>query len=236
MQTEAILLAGGTGSRVGGTIPKQYIDICGKPMIFYTLQKLLMYSKILKIRIVAEEQWHGVVFDCIEQLSGMEKFAGFSLPGENRQLSIRNALVDMHQENDTVKERYVLIHDAARPFVNAKLLDNLMNAMAEGDGVLPVLPMKDTVYYSEDGKCVTGLLERSKLLAGQTPELFEYTKYYAANMSLSQDQIMQINGSTEPAIRGGMKIVFVPGDEENFKVTTKADLERAESILKQEIV
>lgn len=70
------------------------------------------------------------------------------------------------------------------------------------------------------------LLDRNQLFAGQAPELFLFKKYYSANMSLTQERLAKINGSTESAVMAGMYIVMIPGDENNFKVTTKRDLER----------
>lgn len=84
--------------------------------------------------------------------------------------------------------------------------------------------MKDTVYYSDDGMHVSGLLQRSNVLAGQAPEVFRYGKYLEANQALLPEKILQVNGSTEPAVLAGMDIVTIPGDEKNYKVTTQEDL------------
>ena len=126
---------------------------------------------------------------------------------------------------------YVLIHDAARPLLSAGQISDCIGAVSGGhDGALPVLPMKDTVYYSEDGVRVSSLLERSRIFAGQAPEIFALGKYYEANQRLLPERILQINGSTEPAIMAGMDIAMIPGDEGNYKITTMADLERFQSI------
>ncbi len=86
--------------------------------------------------------------------------------------------------------------------------------------------MKDTVYTSTNGKTITSLLDRSQIFAGQAPELFRLGIYLEANRRLLPDQILRINGSTEPAVLAGMDIAMIPGDEGNFKITTKTDLER----------
>jgi 2-C-methyl-D-erythritol 4-phosphate cytidylyltransferase len=91
---------------------------------------------------------------------------------------------------------------------------------------MPVLPMKDTVYMSNDGKKVDALLDRSTIYAGQAPELYRLKPYYDACVSLLPQEILSINGSTEPAIRAGLDVAMIPGDEGNYKITTKADLER----------
>lgn len=215
----AIVLSGGTGTRLGSEIPKQYIRIKDKTIISYCLEILEGCEQIDAIQIVADESWHNVILE-----SKMAKFKGFSKPGENRQFSIFNALEDVKEyasENDIV-----IIHDAARPCVSEKMFLDLIYACKEHEGALPVLPMKDTVYMSEDGKCITSLLNRSQIFAGQAPEAFCFGKYYEANVRLLPEDILKVNGSTEPAIMAGMDIAMIPGDEKNFKITTLQDLER----------
>ena len=234
----ALLLSGGTGRRMGVDIPKQYIRINGRPIISYCMECLFVHEGIDAVQIVADEMWRETILDCMEHLRddgydeaisekkdrGINKFRGFSAPGENRQLSIFNGLEDIRKYAE--ESDIVLIHDAARPLLSDRQITDCLKAVAGHDGVLPVLPMKDTVYYSEDGISVSSLLERARIFAGQAPEAFVLGKYYEANKKLLPDRILQINGSTEPAIMAGMDIAMIPGDEGNFKITTKADLER----------
>lgn len=220
----ALLLSGGTGTRMGLEMPKQYIKVNGRPIIDYCLRTLLEHEGIDAVQIVADEMWQENILACMENIR-CGKFRGFSQPGKTRQLSIWNGLTDIRKYAGDAD--CVLIHDAARPQVSAKQITDCLAAVKAGhDGALPVLPMKDTVYYSEDGAAVTSLLERSRIFAGQAPELFVLGKYFEANQALFPEQIMRINGSTEPAVMAGMDIAMIPGDEGNFKITTMADLER----------
>jgi 2-C-methyl-D-erythritol 4-phosphate cytidylyltransferase len=91
--------------------------------------------------------------------------------------------------------------------------------------------MKDTVYLSEDGESITSLLDRKQIFAGQAPEAFRLGAYYRANEALMPEKILQINGSTEPAVMMGLHIRMIPGDEQNFKITTREDLKRFEEII-----
>lgn len=227
----ALLLSGGTGTRLGADIPKQYIEVGGKPMIAYCIERLSRHAGIDAIRIVAAPEWQELIAESLKDSDINKKFCGFSCPGENRQLSIVNGLEDIRNEIREVS--LVLIHDAARPLLSEKLITDCLNAATGHDGVLPVLPMKDTVYASTDGKCITSLLKRSEIYAGQAPELFCFEKYYEANIRLLPDAIRQINGSTEPAIMVGMDIAMISGDENNFKVTTLADLERFREMVEE---
>lgn len=228
----ALILSGGTGTRLGSDIPKQYIKVGDKPIIGYCMECLAEYDGIDVIQVVAAPCWREEITKCLERYDINKKFKGFSLPGENRQLSILHGLEDIRSYAD--EESLVLIHDAARPLLSEKQISACLKGAIDHDGVLPVLPMKDTVYMSTDGKSIASLLNRNEIYAGQAPEVFLLGKYYEANKRLMPDEILKINGSTEPAIMAGMNIAMIPGDEGNFKITTQTDLDRFREIVKKE--
>lgn len=219
----AILLSGGTGTRLGEQIPKQYIEVMNRPLIAYCFDALSMSSKIDAICIVAAADWH----EYIKEKCGTDKTIIFAEPGRNRQESIYNGLKMIEKSFENVHS--VFIDDAARPYLTENMIDDYYDALEGYDGVLPVLPMKDTVYFSQDGTKVDQLLKRECIYAGQAPEIFVFDKYLQANMDLLPDRILNINGSTEPAIMASMNIHMVPGEEKNFKITTRADLDRFSS-------
>ena len=226
----ALLLSGGTGLRLGADIPKQYIEAGGKPIISYCIESLSVHEGIDGIQIVADRQWHDAIRGWIADVDMKGKFRGFSQPGENRQLSIFNGLESIRTY--AADEDVVFVHDAARPLLSQQMITDCLGAIEGYDGVIPVLPMKDTVYESRDGRTISRLLERSRIYAGQAPELFRIGRYYEANKRLLPERILMINGSTEPAVMAGMRMAMIAGDENNFKITTKADLERFRSIIK----
>ncbi len=228
----ALLLSGGTGTRTGLDIPKQYVEVGGRPIISYSMERLFSHSGISAIQIVADPAWHGKIYEWItaEGLEG--KFKGFSNPGRNRQLSIFNGLRDIREYAED--SDLVFIHDAARPLLTEEQIGACIEGMDGYDGVLPVLPMKDTVYSSTDGKRITALLNRAEIYAGQAPEVFRLGVYYEANRRLLPEKILHINGSTEPAVMAGLRVAMIPGDEGNFKVTTIEDLERFRKMIQEE--
>lgn len=226
----ALILSGGIGLRLGSDIPKQYIEVAGRPIISYCLETLSSHEEVEALQIVADPAWQDLIWNCLRQTDSKKKFRGFSEPGENRQLSIFHGLQDIRTYAED--SGYVFIHDAARPCLSPEQITDCLQGAEGHEGLMPVLPMKDTVYTSLDGgKSVAALLDRSTVYAGQAPEVFRIGRYYEANQKLFPDRIRQINGSTEPAVLDGMEIIMIPGDEGNFKITTKADLERFRQIL-----
>ncbi len=223
----ALVLSGGTGTRLGGDIPKQYIRVKGRMLIAFCLDMFAKHNRVDGIRIVAADAFRNEILKECETLGiEKEKIMGFSDPGDTRQLSILNGLRDIKDDPKTGDDTVVIIHDAARPNLTAEYLNRCLDALGGYDGVMPTLPMKDTVYYSESGKKVDRLLDRGCIYAGQAPEIYRLANYIKANEDLLPDDILKINGSTEPAVLAGMSVAMIPGDENNYKVTTKKDMER----------
>lgn len=217
----AILLAGGTGSRMGTDTPKQYQLVNGQPLIAYSIRTLATHPMISGLWIVAEESYEPVIRNLVSQCPDL--LMGFSRPGKTRQLSIRNAVSDL--ASHCGEDALILIHDSARPCVTQDLVTQCIEALGSHDGVMPVLPVTDTVYLSEDGQAIRSLLDRNLLYAGQAPELFRLGAYADAMRQLSESQLLAIHGSTEPAVMAGLDIALIPGDAGNFKITTPEDLE-----------
>ena len=129
--TTALVLSGGIGKRLISEVPKQYVTVGGKMIVIYTLEALCAHEKIDAVHVVAERAWWEPI---LTELPKASKLKGFSLPGENRQLSILNGLRDMKDymgDGDIV-----LIHDAVRPCVSKELIGNTIDAVESGTGVV----------------------------------------------------------------------------------------------------
>ena len=184
--------------------------------------------------IVSEERYRDAILSDAQACDcNIVKIKDFANPGGTRQESVMNGLQAIIMDwngKPAFDEDTVLIHDAARPMLSQSLINACYEALGEHDGVMPVLPMKDTVYLTDGEGHLEGLLERERLFAGQAPELFRLGKYYEANMRLTDTELAGMHGSSEPEVLAGMDIVTVPGDEGNFKITTAGDLERFKAI------
>lgn len=226
----AIILSGGVGSRMGLDIPKQYVEISQHPVIWYCLKTFLDNDRTDAIVIGVAEEWKGFVEEQVEELNPCKPIF-YANPGETRQYSIYNGLKAV-KDNGFNDESIVIIHDAARPLVSHELINRCYDTCEKADGAMPVLAVKDTTYYSEDGKQITNLLDRSKLWAGQAPEAFKFGKYLKVHEQMPHEELMKINGSTEIAYKCGLRVEMVQGDPMNFKITTPEDLSNFESIIK----
>lgn len=156
----------------------------------------------------------------------------YAKPGETRQYSIYNALKATH-EAGFHEEDFVIIHDAARPLVSHNLINRCLEAVKTADAILPVLPVKDTTYLSEDGKHIKSLLNRSHLWGGQAPEAFAFGKYLKLHNDTPREELLKINGSTELSFKAGHDCQMVEGDPMNFKITTPEDFFNFEAILNE---
>jgi len=219
----AIILAGGSGSRLSDVLPKQYIVVNNKPIFSYCMVTFNSNKNIDKIVIVAEKQWRDYIDEWIEK-ENITKFFGYADAGKSRQHSIFNSL-EYINENIGNDEINVFIHDAARPNVTDKIIDDLSSAVKNHDGALPILQVTDTIYYTNTSEVVNDILNRDKLCIGQTPECFNFKKYLEANKNITDEEMSLVRGAAQLAFQQGLEVRLVPGDSINYKITTKTDLQ-----------
>ena len=225
----ALILAGGTGTCFGFSMPRQYISVMDKMIINHCLQVFGAHPKINAIFVVAHKDWREKIYRGMND-SVLIKFKGFSSPGATRQRSIIQGLNDM--AGFARKDDIIMIHDAIRPEVSAAQISACLKACKEHDGAVPVLPVWDTVYFGENGT-ITSIEDRDKIYVGQTPEAYVLGKYYRANSKLMPKKIDKIMRSPEPAVMAGMDIAMIPGDEDNFDITERIDLERFRQLMRR---
>lgn len=220
----ALILSGGKGVRLGNDRPKQYLEIGNKPIIGYSLDAFQKHSGIDGIVIVADSLWQDYISAYVENNS-IDKFVLFAPAGQSRTHSILNGLKIM-KEYGMDDDSIVIVHDAARPNVTDEIIDNCINLMTEFDCVMPVIPVKDTVYMSEDKKTISSLLNRSTLWAGQAPESVRLGQYLSIIQNMTDDELCSISGTSAVVYEKGFNVGLFDGDEANYKITTVSDLEK----------
>ncbi len=227
----AIILSGGSGLRLGSEIPKQYLEVSGKPILVRTMEQFQRCGRVDRFIVVADERWEAQILTWKTQFS-LFKLAAIAPAGKDRQQSIKNGLLAAKSYQESGEDG-VVIQDAVRPLTSEVLLNNLLDGLKEAPAVMPSLPVTDTVYISRDGKYVDGLLERSAVYAGQAPEAFRFAPYLRLYEETPCEELSALSGSCQLPYRAGWKVKLIPGERDNIKITYASDLELCEKLLRE---
>jgi len=226
MTVAALVVAGGSGTRMGGEIPKQYLRLGGRAVIRHALEAFLDHPGVDVVQAVIGET-HGELFaDAVEGLRMPMPVVG----GPTRQLSVLNGLEALARREMGAPD-IVLIHDAARPFVSAELIDRLLEALGMHEGVIPALPVVDTIKRVDEDGIIVETVPRNALRAAQTPQTFYLAPILAAHRQARDEGETDLTDDAAVAERAGFEVAVVEGDPANRKITTPHDLEWAEERL-----
>jgi 2-C-methyl-D-erythritol 4-phosphate cytidylyltransferase/2-C-methyl-D-erythritol 2,4-cyclodiphosphate synthase len=217
--TVALIVAAGRGQRFGTASPKQYVDLAGKAVLRHSLDTFARHPKIGAVRVVIHGADRALYDSATAGLTLLAPVNG----GATRQESVYLGLESLKD----IKPSRVLIHDAARPLVDAALIDRMLAALETAPGAIPALPVADTVKRAQNGR-VMETLDRRTLWRAQTPQAFRYDDIMAAHLAAAGRELTDDAAVAETA---GLAVTLVEGAEENFKVTTEADLRRAQQLL-----
>lgn len=226
----AAIVAGGSGTRMGGELPKQFIDLCGKPVIIRTIESFLGHSRVDAAVVGINPAYYDY----------MKELAARYLPGErvfitnggaSRNETIENIISYSLSELGCSDSDIILSHDAVRPFVSKKLIDSSI-AATEGCVICTAaVPEVDTVAVSEDGFTVESFPDRSRLYRIQTPQTFRAGRFTEIFGSLSAEEKQKATDVCSLFLLRGYKTAIVQGDYTNIKLTYPEDLMIAKSIL-----
>jgi 2-C-methyl-D-erythritol 4-phosphate cytidylyltransferase len=226
----ALIPAAGSGSRVGDNIPKQYLPLVGKPMIYHALHTLSSVTRINRICVVLApddvewEQYDWSEFD--------GKIKVFSCGGATRAESVTNGLKTLRTAGYAHDEDWILVHDAARPGLSAILIERLLDKLADDEvGGLLAIPLADTLKRATAADRVMRTEPRKNLWQAQTPQMFRAGLLLDALEKAPAD--ITDDASAIEAL--GLSPKLIPGDAYNFKVTYPQDLALAELILRERI-
>ena len=217
-----VIVAGGKGTRAGGSELKQFRWVAGKPMLLHSIQTFQEREDVAVVVVVLPHEHVGDpppwLFQCdTERLL-------LSVGGRQRSDSVRNGLEDISTDISIV-----VIHDAARPLVTPKMIDDVITEARKGRGAAPGLPMVDTIKRVNEEGAITETVDRSGLMRIQTPQAFPREMLERAHEAAYDEGIV----TTDDAAlceRMGMEVVVVPGSERALKITTEDDFVRAEAL------
>ena len=217
--TCALIVAAGRGTRFGGELPKQYLALGGSSVLRHAVAAFATHPRIAAIQVVIRAEDRARFDSAIAGLRVMPPVPG----GAERQDSVRLGLEAL-APHDPAR---VLIHDGARPFPGAALIDRIIDALDRAPAAIPALPLGDTLKRVADG-CIRETLDRTQIWRVQTPQGFDFKSILAAHREAAGLMLTDDSAIAEAA---GMAPIVVPGSEDNLKVTTPRDLAAAERLL-----
>jgi 2-C-methyl-D-erythritol 4-phosphate cytidylyltransferase / 2-C-methyl-D-erythritol 2,4-cyclodiphosphate synthase len=219
MSVVAVIVAGGSGLRAGGGLPKQYQLVGGKPVIRWTLEAFLSHPLISRVQTVIGHG-HEALFSSATE--GLQHLLSPVIGGGSRQDSCREGL----EACALMRPSKVLIHDAARPFLSPDLISNVINELDHAAAVIPGLPVADTMKYAPSG-LIERTVDRASLWFVQTPQGFQFDKILGAHRQALADGRTTFTDDAAVAEYAGMRVQIVAGEQKNRKLTTSHDIMEA---------
>ena len=215
MAVTALIVAAGLGTRVGGAIPKQFRTIAGKPVLRWAAEALGRHPSVRSTTVAIGEGQQAQAEEALDGLDAITLVTG----GTERADSVRAGLAGAQGEA-------ILVHDAARPFCPPQVIDRLIAALEFFEGAAPVLAVGDTIARADSE--LREAVDRSGLVRVQTPQAFRL-----ASLRQAYDRWSGASPTDETTVvrAAGMRVAAVEGDPALEKLTTKADFERAETML-----
>ncbi len=223
-QCIALVVAAGRGHRAGDGAPKQYRSILGRSVLRRAVEPFLAHPGVDTVRPVIHPDDRELFDAATTGLDLLEPVSG----GASRRESVRLGLESL-TELDPGK---VLIHDAARPFIDAGMITRVLEALEKSPGAIPALPVNDTLKRGTGGK-ITGTVDRAGLWRAQTPQGFRFDGILSAHRQAhsrvggAPDGGVELTDDAAVAEKAGLAVALVPGSEENVKLTSEDDLQRA---------
>ncbi|MGH6873821.1 MAG: 2-C-methyl-D-erythritol 4-phosphate cytidylyltransferase, partial [Aestuariivirgaceae bacterium] len=225
MTNTVLILAAGSGSRAGGELAKQYQLIAGKPLLRHTLEAFCGHPAIDSVQVVISSADEARFKAVASELDLMPPVSG----GATRQESGRLGLESLA----CAPPRNVLIHDAARPFVSAFLIDAVLAGLEHHEGAIPAMPVTETLKRAPSG-LIAGTVDREGLWAAQTPQGFRYGLIREAHNHAAAAGLVRFTDDAAVAEWAGIEVAVVPGEQANVKLTTLEDLRAADQRLTRE--
>ena len=221
----AIVLAAGRSTRMGGGLNKQFIELLGKPIIWYSLTAFELCGAVDAVILVRRPDYASEA-DLIIRQFGFQKVTGVTDGGAERQNSVWNGL-----EKCDPSTKIVAVHDGARPLVNPALIQaTVISARAHGTGIA-ASKLVDTIKEANEDKTVVRTVDRTKLWAVQTPQTIRYALLKEAYAKILADQAV-VTDEAAAVESLGQKVHLVETSFLNLKITTPSDLAMAEALLR----
>lgn len=226
----AIIIAGGSGRRMGQEIPKQFLNVYDKPILIYTLESFEKHPQVDAIEVVCIEGWEEMLKAYAKQFN-ITKLKWIVKGGSTGQESIRNGvfnLKDVADDNDTI-----IIHDGIRPLVDTSVLSDVINKCKQYGNAVTSLPYNEQIFVKDDEISTTKYIPRDTLRRVSTPQAYRFGKlYWGYKKAFSENIGIGLSSYTNTLMVDlGEKLYFAAGSDKNIKLTTMDDMEMFKAYL-----
>ncbi len=228
----AAILAGGIGSRMGGTdTPKQFLDLGGKPVIIHTIEKFVINNKIDKIIVLTPQNFINHTNHLISEFIGENENIVVIEGGETRNDTLINSInyIDNHFGID--EDSIIITHDSVRPFVTHRIIEDNIEAAKRYGACDTVVPATDTIVESINAKTIESIPVRDYYYQGQTPQSFNIKKLFNLITSLTEAESNILTDACKIFTLKDEDVYLVKGEVTNIKITYPYDLKLANTIL-----
>lgn len=222
IRTVAIVPAAGRGSRLGAGVPKPFVRLGGRPLVVYALKAMQSCAAIDAVIVAAEPSCVGRV-ERLARRYRLTKVVAVVAGGRTRSASVRNCLKRIPAGCEAV-----LIHDAARPFVERRMIEGAVRAAKRFGACVAAVPETDTLKLVDKKMSVRRTLDRSSIFRAQTPQAFRLDVIFKAYRAGAKPLVTDDAAMVE---RAGRTVKIIPGSYRNIKITTREDLKIAEALL-----
>ena len=229
----AIIIAGGSGHRMGQDIPKQFINVYDKPVLIYTLESFQQHPQIDAIELVCIDGWHDVAWAYAKQFN-INKLQWMVSGGKSGQESIRNGVY--HLEGICADDDIIIIHDGIRPLVEPSVLSDVISKCQQYGNAVTSMPYNEQIFVVDDELSTVKYIPRETIRRVSTPQAHRFDKIDWAYHEAYEKKI-GIYGSSYTntmMVELGERLYFAAGSDKNIKLTTKDDLEMFKSYLRRE--
>ncbi len=228
------IVAGGVGSRMNFSgIPKQFLTLGKdkKPILIHTLEKFLLCSKLDYVYLGIHKDWIDYTKNLLEKYNLDNNKIFISEGGSDRNLTIIN-IINLIEKNHGEDANHIIItHDAVRPFVTLRMLEDNINAVFEFGACDTVVPAVDTIIETQDWEFISSVPNRSNLYQGQTPQSFKITEFKNLYNNLSESEKNSLTDACKVFVFNKKNVKLVLGETSNIKITTINDYKIANSIM-----
>lgn len=229
MRNYVVLLAGGIGKRMGADIPKQFLEVGGKPIIVHTLKNFQRNAQIEKIVVVCLKEWIGPLKTMLAK-HALTKVAWIVEGGDTSHDSIRNGVFFLRDKVDAGD--FVIVHDAVRPVLPQKAIDEVIRVAHEKGNASSSIACHPPIIYTEDFESGITDIDRDHVMLTASPQTFRYSLALECYEQAERENKHDFAFTSSLLIHCGKRVYFAKGTTCNIKITTKADIALFDALLK----